>query len=235
MKILLFDVDGTLIHAGGAGRRALDRALHTLHKMPEGSKGVVLAGKTDLVNFRESLQKVLGRRPSKAEVAALEVEYLRVLPAEVRRSVREKKYVVIPGVKRLLQRLRGRGDVRIGLGTGNVESGARIKLGPSGLNYHFDFGGFGSDARERAVVLKTALRRALKSVPPAQRKALDPRRDVFVIGDTTRDVAAGRKNGFRTVAVATGWDTPEDLRQAKPDHLIRDFRDVRQFLGWVED
>lgn len=226
MRILLFDVDGTLVDTGGAGRRALDRALHRLYDAKEGSRGVVLAGRTDLVNFHESVRRVTGRRPGAGEVRRLMREYLRCLPAEVRRSVRAGTYRLAPGLKRFLGVLRARPDVRMGLGTGNLERGARIKLGPSGLNRFFRFGGFGSDAHDRARVLRLGARRSGLRVRG---------RDVAVIGDTPLDVRAGRKAGFRTVAVATGWDSPDDLRRAKPDRLMKDFKAARAFLSWLDE
>lgn len=212
------------MNTGKAGRRALDRALHRVYDAKEGSRGVILSGRTDLVNFHDSVRRVTGRRPRTGEVQRLMREYLRCLPAEVRRSVKARTYKVAPGVEHLLEALNSRPDVRLGLGTGNMERGARIKLGPSGLNRFFRFGGFGSDAQDRARVLRLGARRSGVRFRG---------RDVVVIGDTPLDVQAGRKAGFRTVAVATGWDSPDDLRRAKPDRLMKDFKDLRSFLRWL--
>jgi len=234
MKILLFDVDGTLVNSGGAGRRALDAALRELYGVKDGSKGVRLAGNTDLRNFGESIRQVTGRLPRRGEIIRLAKTYVRLLPAEVRRSVRKGTYQVVPGAQRFLEALKDRGDVMLGLGTGNVEPGARIKLEAGRLNEHFAFGGFGSDGIHRWLVLRQAVARAKKKLTPAQRRSIRGR-DVFVIGDTALDVSAGKRAGYRTVAVATGWDSKDDLKAAGPDLIVKDFREARKILALMEN
>jgi phosphoglycolate phosphatase-like HAD superfamily hydrolase len=110
-----------------------------------------------------------------------------------------------------------------------MERGARIKLEPSGLNVYFLFGGYGSDSFHRHTLLKKAAARALKLA-----RAPFARGDVYVIGDTPLDVAAGKKAGFKTIAVGTGFAQWKDLVASKPDHLARDFRDHRKWLSWLE-
>ena len=226
-KVLLFDIDGTLVRAGGAGRKALDEAARKLY----GKEGVCgefsLAGRTDLWNFATAYRLATGRKPTKRAVARLYREYLRLLPGYVRRAAREKTYILPPGIKTLLERLQREPGVLLGLGTGNIEAGARIKLGPSGFNGYFRFGGFGSDSFHRDRILRKAVSRAAR---PAGGR-IQPR-DVFVIGDTPFDVSAGRKAGYRTVAVGTGFASWAELVRSRPDHLARDFRGVEKWLGW---
>lgn len=186
-----------------------------------------LAGRTDLWNFRAACQAALGRQASRRQVERLHEEYLRHLPFYVRAAVRRDAYVLPPGIKTLLKALDGRKDVLLGLGTGNMERGARIKLEPSGLNGYFRFGGFGSDSLHRQVLLRKAVRRAQALAG----RPVDPA-DVFVIGDTPLDVAAGKKAGYRTVAVGTGFATWYSLVEARPDFLARDFRGVKKWLNW---
>lgn len=235
MKILLFDVDGTLVNSGGAGRRALDAALLELYGVSDGSKGVRLAGNTDLRNFAESIRRAAGRVPKKSEILRLAETYVRLLPKAMRASIREKKYRVIPGARTFLSALGRRADVLLGLGTGNIEPGARIKLQPSGLNRHFAFGGFGSDAQHRWLMLRRAVARGKARLTAAQRRAIRPGRDVFVIGDTALDVAAGKRAGYRTVAVATGWDSEDDLEKAGPELIVKDFREGKKILALMEN
>ena len=118
-------------------------------------------------------------------------------------------------------------NVLLGLGTGNMEKGARIKLEPSGFNAYFLFGGYGSDSFHRPSLLKKAVLRARKF-------AREPFRpdDVYVIGDTPLDVAAGKKAGFKTVAVGTGFAEWKDLVASRPDHIARDYRDIKKWLSW---
>ncbi|MCX5797889.1 MAG: haloacid dehalogenase-like hydrolase [Elusimicrobia bacterium] len=226
-KILLFDIDGTLVRAGGAGRKALNEATSTLYGKERVCSEFSLAGRTDLWNFATAYRLATGRRPTKAAVARLYREYLRLLPRYVRRATREKTYILPPGIKTLLKRLRREPGVLLGLGTGNLEQGARIKLGPSGFNGYFRFGGFGSDSFHRDLILKKAVRRAA-----CHAGGRVQRQDVFVIGDTPFDVAAGRKAGYKTVAVGTGFSSWAELKRSRPDHLARDFRGVDKWLKW---
>ena len=229
MKVLLFDVDGTLIRAGGAGRKSLNRAVWNLFSVRIDCGRLGLAGKTDLRNFTEAAQAALRRKPSRGELAALHREYLRLLPGYVRSALRARKYRLAPGIRRLLRRLSREKGLLLGLGTGNMEHGARIKLEPSGLNAYFLFGGYGSDAFHRPALLKKAVARAQRF---ANGDRIAPR-DVYVIGDTPLDVAAGRAAGYTTVAVGTGFAQWEELVRSRPDHLARDFRRMDQWLGWL--
>ncbi|TPW21625.1 MAG: putative phosphatase [Elusimicrobia bacterium] len=230
MKILLFDLDGTLVRAGGAGRKALNRAVQNVFRVKKDCGELGLAGKTDLVNFGEAIANAVGRRPTRRDVDRVHEEYIRILPRFVRTARREKRYELTRGVARLLKVLAARPDeVALGLGTGNMERGARIKLEPSGLNGYFPWGGYGSDAYHRHLLLKKAVARAKKH---HRLRRVDPA-DVFVIGDTPLDVAAGKKAGYRTVAVGTGFATWEQLRRSRPDFLAKDFRNVEAWLSWL--
>ncbi len=224
-KVLLFDIDGTLIRAGGSGRKALNEAAFRLYGKKDAASELSLAGQTDLANFQAAIRVSTGRRGTAAEVERLHREYLRHLPSFVRKAERLGTYKLPPGIRRLLDRLRRKPEVVLGLGTGNVEKGARIKLGPSGFNAYFPFGGFGCDSHVRHRLLRKAVERARPFV--GKRKM-----EVFVIGDTPLDVSAGRKAGYKTIAVGTGFAEWKDLVKARPDHLARDFREISKWLTW---
>lgn len=227
MKVLLFDVDGTLIRAGGAGRKALNRAAYVLYGKKDACSELSLAGRTDLYNFGAAYKFATGKRPSRAAVEKLHLEYLKHLPSFVRSAIRDGNYHVPAGLKTLLRHLSRDRRVLLGLGTGNMERGARIKLDPSGFNAYFLFGGYGSDAFHRHVLLKKAVVRAKKLAHEPFTPA-----DVYVIGDTPLDVSAGKKAGFKTVAVGTGFSDWDALAASKPDHLAKDFRDLSKWLSW---
>jgi phosphoglycolate phosphatase len=229
VKVLLFDIDGTLIRAGGAGRLALNLACQNLYGKKDACSELSLAGHTDMYNFREAFVNAKGRRPAAKELEELHEEYLRLLPKFVEQAVRDKTYILPRGIKSLLKTLSRSKNVILGLGTGNMERGARIKLEPSGFNAYFLFGGYGSDAFHRPTLLKRAVVRAQKL---ARKPIL--REDVFVIGDTPLDVAAGRKAGFKTVAVGTGFAKWEELVASKPDYLAKDFRGMPKWLKWFK-
>ncbi len=227
VRLILFDIDGTLVKAGGAGRKALDRACRELY----GNSGVreisSLAGRTDSYNFKMAHWRSTGRRPKAHETRRLQDKYLDLLPRYVKASVRLGTYEVPTGLRRLLRLLRRDPGVLLGLGTGNIEPAARLKLSPTGLNGYFQVGGFGSDAEHRHTLLKKARRRAERLIGKSIAS-----NDVFVVGDTPFDVRAGRRAGFKTVAVATGYAALEELDRSKPDHLAHDFRRTSQWLQW---
>ncbi|UPT74486.1 MAG: HAD hydrolase-like protein [Elusimicrobiota bacterium] len=227
MKILLFDIDGTLIRGGGCGRKALNKAAEVLYGRKHACSELTLAGRTDLYNFGATYKFATGKRPTRAAVERLHQEYLRQLPRYVKSAIRTKTYHIPAGLKTLLKHLSRDERVLLGLGTGNMEKGARIKLGPSGFNSYFLFGGYGSDAFHRHTLLK-------KAVARAKRLAKRPftHDDVYVIGDTPFDVSAGKKAGFKTIAVGTGYAEWKELVAAKPDHLAKDFRDINKWLKW---
>ena len=229
MKVLLFDIDGTLIRAGGSGRKALNRAGEILYGVKNCCSELSLAGRTDLYNFGAAYRFATRKTPTRAAVEKLHREYLKQLPRFVRSAIKEGNYHIPAGLKPLLKRLSRDKRVLLGLGTGNMEKGARIKLEPSGFNPYFQFGGYGSDSFHRHLLLRKAVTRARKLAREPFSGA-----DVYVIGDTPLDVAAGRKAGFKTVGVGTGFSEWKDLAASKPDHLARDFRGLKKWLIWFE-
>ncbi len=222
MKLLLFDIDGTLVLTGGAGIRALNRAFCQVVGIVNALDGIRLHGKTDPAIVREifSARGALQNADSYDQILAAYVEFL---PEEVQQS---RNYRVLPGILPFLQDFQGRSDLAFGLATGNVEAGARIKLARGNLNPFFAFGGFGSDAENRTELV----RRAAHNGSRLAGVTIDAN-DIFVIGDTPRDIAAGREAGYRTVGVATSDYSTEDLSAAGADLVLSDFeRDRNQFL-----
>ena len=222
-KILLFDLDWTLIYTGGAGVRALDSAFERLFKIPQAMKKISPDGKTDPAICREMIRVILKREPEGGEIERLCRGYLDQLAKEIPAS---PGYRILPGIPALLDALAPRENILMGLGTGNLEEGARIKLARADFMKYFRFGGFGSDAEERPLVLRKGVERG----EALAKKAIGPR-DVVVIGDNIRDVQAGKAIGATTVAVATGPMTYEELAKTSPDHLFHDLSDTPAVLN----
>jgi phosphoglycolate phosphatase-like HAD superfamily hydrolase len=221
MPILLFDIDGTLVRTGGAGKAAMETALRAAFGVPEVRDGVPYSGRTDGAIARDLLA-AHGLDPSPANVRRLQDAYLERLPAALGRRPGE----VCPGVIGLLPLLAGRRDVVLGLLTGNVRAGARAKLGHFGLWDYFPCGGFGDGHHDRDDVARSAVadvRRHLgREVDPA---------DVWVIGDTPLDVKCARAVGAKAVAVATGWHPCHELRACEPDLFLDDLSDHAPLLA----
>ncbi|HUL58910.1 MAG TPA: HAD family hydrolase [Anaeromyxobacteraceae bacterium] len=219
-RVFLFDVDGTLVHAGGAGRRAFERAVVDFCGPLDGAlAGLRLDGMTDRLIVRESLA-ILGRPFEEAFCDRILARYVEHLTTEVHGP----GYRVLPGVVAALERLRARGDV-LGLCTGNVVEGARLKLSRGGLDGFFDWDasavcGFAHDGEERERLVLAALARAAARLG----HPFDPR-EALVIGDTPRDVAAAHHAGVPVLAVATGHYSVEELRACGADHAVPTLED----------
>ena len=221
--IALFDIDGTLLRAGGAGRRAVELALsEVLDDLEEevSLHAVEFAGRTDPWIVRAALMQY-GVSADDGLIHEVLRRYVEHLPRELERAV---AFEVLPGVLSLLSELSERDDLVLGLGTGNTEPAAYAKLARGGLDSFFAFGGFGSDHVERPELLRTALHRGLEKTGSELQDAR-----VVVIGDTPHDVAAANAIGAHSVAVSTGSYEASALRAAGASVVVSDLRatDVR--------
>jgi phosphoglycolate phosphatase-like HAD superfamily hydrolase len=223
MKLVCFDIDGTLIWTNGAGRRAIHRAL--LEEL--GTAGPIETFRFDGRTDGEIISKL-------AEAAGLAVDrplvdrvlerYVANLRDELGRPGHHT--TVYPGVRELLDALEARGDCVVGLLTGNVASGARLKLGSAGLEFaRFRIGAFGSDSIERTELPEIAQRRAREAL------GLDvPGGDVVVIGDTPADVRCGLGIGARAIGVATAAYSVEELLAVGAAAAFADLSDTGAVL-----
>jgi phosphoglycolate phosphatase-like HAD superfamily hydrolase len=211
------------VNTGGAGLRALDRACQKLFHIERAMEGVSPHGKTDPAIVREILRVRLGNAsPSVVEIETVLEAYLSFLKDEVRLS---PAYRVLPGILSLLDELVARADTVVGLATGNIEMGGRVKLQRGDLNRYFKFGGFGSDSEDRTELVRAAARRASdKSGVPFTPS------NVFVIGDTPLDIDAGKRAGFKTVGVATGSYSQENLLTSGATFAVTDLERDRDYF-----
>jgi len=215
-RLVLFDIDCTLVDAHGAGGRAILRAIKDVYGV-EGELGdYSFHGRTDPGIIRD-LAELWGSDGS-GDVDDCIARYVELLHDEITRVEVE----TLPGIHELVVALAADRRALVGLLTGNVVEGARLKLEPTGLYPLFKVGAYGSDS---------ALRADLPAVAVARAEALDGRRyvgkDVVVIGDTPADVECGASLGVTAIAVATGRHTVDELAEYAPDHLFADFSDWR--------
>ena len=209
---VLFDVDGCLISTGGAGTKAWRHAFERLHGIPADIGQFTEAGMTDPDVGRQTFMRVIGRDPTEQEMGRLLGAYLERLTDEVEQSA---GYRVMPGVESVLPRLVDLG-MMLGIVSGALEAAAHIKLGRARLNRFFSFGGYGSDSSDRAELTRLAIARC----GVLHGHGLDPAR-MLVVGDTPRDVEAGRAAGAVTVAVATGKYSVDQLRATGADFVLK--------------
>lgn len=221
MKLLLFDIDGTILLTDGAGTRAANRAFEKVHGLGDAMKGIDAAGKTDPLILREMFGNGLSRDYTQEEAEELYREYVIFLEEEVENC----RIEIMPGIPYLLESLSSRADVMLGIATGNIEYGARIKLRKSGLDSHFSVGGFGSDSGSREALIRVAIERAKIRL----RDSEDFER-IYVIGDTPHDIVHGRAAGAVTVAVATGRYSLSELLEHRPDYLFEHLADYENVI-----
>jgi phosphoglycolate phosphatase-like HAD superfamily hydrolase len=210
-RVLLFDIDNTLLYSGGAGSLAMARAFEQLYGVPNGFAGIEFSGRTD----RFILESGLGthRIPGgcEAHLDEFTARYYSLLPD----AMREREGHLMPGFPQLLERL-SREDACLGLATGNFSEAARIKLGFYDIDRYFAGGGFGELSLERSDVVRAAIDAVADGARP---------NDVLVIGDTPHDITSAMDNGVVAVGVATGTYSADELRGSGAQLSFEDFSD----------
>jgi phosphoglycolate phosphatase-like HAD superfamily hydrolase len=224
MHIVLFDIDGTLVLTGGAGVRAMNRACESLVRHDSPMTGVTFAGRTDW-SILDDILKNHGHTLDDALLDELRRKYVTHLEEEIRLPGRGVKDVM-PGIRELLAALAARGDVSLGLLTGNFVGGARIKLEYFDLWRYFPWGAFGDDAFSRNALVPIAVARA-----KANGIGSIAAEDVIVVGDTPNDVECALVAGATPVAVATGSYSKDQLHAAGAEIVFQDLRDTAAFLA----
>lgn len=223
-KLLLWDIDGTVVHTGKAGEVAMGVALKRKFGIDGSIHDVDYPGRTDRLICRMLLEHY-GVEPTDEAVHDFVEGYLEALEEEL--PLRQGQ--VLPGILTILETCRDRPDIINALLTGNMARGAELKLRHYDVWNFFEFGAFADDAPQRNQLGPVALERAASrlGIP------VDPAH-VFVIGDTPHDIECGKVIGARTVAVATGAYSVESLQSHQPDHLFPDFSDPETFLALLD-
>ena len=225
MKLLLFDIDGTLLQTHGTGRQTVAQALTQVCGRSLSFDTVTFSGRTDpqilaeiltvngfsAMETRQLLPKILDTYAQAA---------LSVLP--------ESRVTVMPGVEILLERLSARSDVQLALLTGNLEPTAYAKLKTAHLAHYFPFGAFGSDHADRYELPAIARERALCHTGHDFSG-----KDIVIIGDTEHDIRCGATLGVCAVGVCTGRYSRDDLVPHAPDYLLDDLSDTERFIREV--
>ena len=214
-RIVLFDIDGTLVTTDGAGRRSLEATFED-HYQRSDCLEFSFAGMTDRLIMQQALE-TMGEPVLEETVERLIDAYVERLPEHVAEA---PGYRIYEGVPQVLDEVSTWSQTAVGLGTGNIERGARIKLERGELNDYFAFGGFGCDAADRAELIRAGAHRG------ARQLGLDVQEcRVLVVGDTARDVHAAHAIGAKCLAVATGSTARADLDDAGADWSVETLAD----------
>ncbi|MFH1401147.1 MAG: HAD family hydrolase [Nanoarchaeota archaeon] len=223
MVLCLFDIDHTLVDKMTGHRAAFEAGLRQVYGPGIGLGNVMMHGNTDQ---RIIFEAVTAAGLSENQARQGLDRCMQVMADVFERNAGKERITVLPGVNGLLKALKERGVV-LGLVTGNVERIAHVKLRSIGLDEFFPFGGFGSDHMDRAQLVRIAVRRAKKFGFKDGK--------VVLVGDTPKDIAAGREAGVFTVAVATGIYSVAQLNEAKADVVFKDLSDADAFLRVLTD
>jgi phosphoglycolate phosphatase len=224
VKLLIFDIDGTLTHLDGATRRAFDAAYLRLFGVHAVTDTLKLHGRTDPLIFRDCFHLSGLTGDWEQAYRLFRDAYLEALPACIEASQRTFLH---PGIADLLEILHHRPNAALALGTGNMEAGARLKIGHFNLNRYFPVGGFGDHHHDRADIMRDAICQAEShwNCPFAPG-------ETWVIGDTIHDIEGGKAVGLKTMGVATGGAFSfEDLLAAKADVTLHDLSDTSAVLN----
>lgn len=220
--LILFDIDGTLLLTGGAGGRALTRALGEVFLVQDGFRGISMPGRTDPHIVTEALTRA-GIAADAPRLARFRERYAECLREEIRRDGPRKG--VLPGVRPLLDALQSRRDAFLAVLTGNYTDAATIKLEYFDLQRYFACGAYGEEAEDRNGLVPVALDRARACGLNGQR--LDR---VVVVGDTPLDVACAHASGAVAVGVATGGHSTRELAESGADAVFEDLSNREEFL-----
>jgi phosphoglycolate phosphatase len=224
MMVLFWDIDGTLLNTGRAGMIAWNDSVRELTGREFDLKTEMrTAGLTD---FQIAVQtfEAMGLNPEPGLIQRFVRRYEELLPA----SLPRRNGYVCPNVREILEHLRERADIRSYLLTGNTRGGARAKLTYYGLMEFFSDGAFADDAGDRSAIARRALELAKRAGPVADN-------GIFVVGDTPHDIACATAIGARTIAVATGGYTLEELQPHRPWHMFSELPPPEEFMALIED
>ena len=220
-KLILFDIDGTLVSMGGAGTKAMNLAFNELFSIGNAFKEIPMAGKTDIQIMKEGL-KLHSLPYMDGNVDKMINGYLKFLRKEVNNPLKHLK----PGIKNSLE-LFNKMNMPLGLLTGNLENGAKIQLGTFNLNEYFLEGAFGSDDEDRDNLLPIAIDKFAKKGLSFSPKTC------IVVGDTPRDVRCAKIHGAGCIAVATGPYSKEDLLKTDADVVVSSFEETDKYMPFI--
>lgn len=224
LKLLLFDIDGTVVDTARAGIDALEHVVEKLFGKKNIAEKIDVRGRTDTFITYQILEK-LGLEPTHQNVHDLVEAYLQALGEYLPRKNGE----VLTGILDILEQASRREDLLLALLTGNLQRGAQLKLEHYNVWHFFEFGAFGDGTPNRNDLGAHALRLAEEKhgaqIPPER---------IYVIGDTPHDIECGNAINANTIAVATGGYSVEELRACQPTHLFEDFSDTQAFFKLLE-
>lgn len=224
--VLLFDIDGTLIKSGGAGKKAMENAFQELFQIKNGLDKISFAGSTDLGVFdlALSLNGLSANHPVSETV--FREKYLSLLKKYLKEYTDDQE--ILPGVTDFLAHCFKRDDIYLGLVTGNYRAGANLKLSHFQINHYFKDGAFGCDFANRNLLPPLAIDRIAK-----EGYSLPPKDKIWIIGDTIKDIECAKSNGLPSLITFTGFSPREEIIKNKPELTMETLESYPDFLNKV--
>jgi len=221
MKVILFDIDRTLVHDGGAGKKALFFSFKKVFGIDHDFG--IMAGKTDSSILKQAL-KANNIEENKSRIADFKKFYYSVLLSNIEKDLPGKRVCI--GANKLLKELGANNNIKMGLLTGNWKEGAYIKLGYFGLADYFSFGAFADDAIRRNDLFPFAVKRCNDCTK------LDLK-EFIIIGDTPKDIECAMVHGCRSLGVGTGRFSTQELIKNGADHAVDDLAETEEIASWI--
>ena len=219
-RLALFDIDKTLLRVYGAHFRAFSSAFKKVYGIDTHIGNIRHDGMTD----QQIIIEILKNEGLSEQVIENKMgECMEAIVSFFDEDAELEKVVVMDGARELLEELQ-RKDVLMGLVTGNLEAIALAKVGKAGIGHYFKVGGYGSDDRDRAQLVRLAVQRAEKHFD------FDREGEVFLFGDALQDIRAGKEAGVRTIGVTTGIFSKEQLYEAGADSVLDDLKDSKEIM-----
>jgi phosphoglycolate phosphatase-like HAD superfamily hydrolase len=227
LRLILFDIDGTLISTNGIARAAFSEAIDEALQRESAARDYDFAGKTDMQIYQDIMEQ---SQADADTLARLRDRTFDVFFSKLEQRLTRENVTVLPGVRALLAALAEEQVATLALLTGNMLRGARIKLTPPELLPHFAFGAFGNDAFHRHELPAIAVERAYDRTGATFRA-----KDIVIIGDTPHDIDCGRHLNVRSIGVATGGYSYEQLATHKADYVFEDLTDIDRVFNAIFD
>lgn len=221
-KILLFDIDGTLLLTGGAGSRAINDTFLKLYGIRNAWGNTQPHGRTDFMIFEEIIRRVLKKKIAGKEKTEIFKTYERSFKFQINR---DPGFRLMPGAAQTLEILRRQKKFFLAIQTGNFKRVSMMKLKRGEIRHYFKTGGYGCDAAAREKIIAKALSRSFKLLGRPI-----PRENIFVIGDAPQDILAGKALRLKTIGVLTGRARSKDLLPCRPDHIFENLTNTDKLL-----
>ncbi|MCD6319755.1 MAG: HAD hydrolase-like protein [Candidatus Desulfofervidaceae bacterium] len=226
MRLILFDIDNTLLKSPKSHNLAFVKALSEVFQQPFALEDVKRGNTPGTTDPEILLFALKHKGVPQEEIKKKWPHCLQRVVAFFSSLIEKEDLITLPGVSELLPALKSQGNI-LGLVTGNLEPIAWLKLKKAGIAHYFSFGAFGSDNKDRNILTQLALKRAERYSQKI------PLSSVYLVGDTTRDVMAGKKAGIKTIAVATGNVDRKTLENTGADLVLDNLANVQTILDWI--